>query len=360
MTSKPQKILIIAPSRKMGGIERALTVLANEWAKQGYEVVYTSCLKSDPFYKLHSDIKIIEPNFKRSGGIINKAFFYPKLIGYIRKQVKKENPDRILSFGDFFNPIVLLAASGLKIPVYISDRTSFDFKFPKYIKVLKNNLYPKSAGFIAQTSRAFEAKKKQFGAQFNQVVIPNAIREIKKTNEPKENIILYVGRFSWEKNPIALLQAFSSIENKSNWKLVMAGDGPQWEEMKRLASDLGIREHVTFLGTVSDVDTLLNKASIFVLPSVLEGFPNALCEAMSASLPVICFDSIPYESIITPNIDGIVIPYNDTEALASALNSLMEDQPKRFKIGEMAYEKAREWEVTKIVNHYNKFLKLNE
>jgi glycosyltransferase involved in cell wall biosynthesis len=343
----------------MGGIERALSVLANKWVKLGFEVRYVSCLKSDPFYELDSKIKVIEPNFRRSGGLVNKIIFYPKLIFYIRSQIKNEDPDRVLSFGDFFNPIVLLAASGLKNPVYISDRTSFDFKFPKYIKVLKNNLYPKSAGFIAQTSRAFEAKKKQFGAQFNQVVIPNAIREIKKTNEPKENIILYVGRFSWEKNPIALLQAFSSLENKSNWKLVMAGDGPQWEEMKRLASDLGIREHVTFLGTVSDVDTLLNKASIFVLPSVLEGFPNALCEAMGAGLPVICFDSIPYESIITPDIDGIVIPYNDTEALASALNNLMEDQPRQFTMGERAYSKSRNWEVEKIVTKYSEFLKLN-
>jgi glycosyltransferase involved in cell wall biosynthesis len=218
---------------------------------------------------------------------------------------------------------------------------------------------PKAAGFIAQTSRAFEAKKKQFGAQFNQVVIPNAIREIKKTNEPKENIILYVGRFSWEKNPIALLQAFSSIENKSNWKLVMAGDGPQCEEMKDKASVLGVKESVIFLGAINDVDHWLNKASIFVLPSVLEGFPNALCEAMGAGLPVICFDSIPYESIITPDIDGIVIPYNDTEALASALNNLMEDQPRQFTMGERAYSKSRNWEVEKIVTKYSEFLKLN-
>jgi glycosyltransferase involved in cell wall biosynthesis len=344
----------------MGGIERALSVLANKWVKLGFEVRYVSCLKSDPFYELDSKIKVIEPNFRRSEGIVNKIIFYSKLIFYIRSQIKNENPDRILSFGDFFNPIVLLAAFGLKIPIYISDRTSTDFEFPRYIKILKKCMYPKAAGFISQTPRTFEAKKKQFGAQFNQVVIPNAIREIKKTNEPKENIILYVGRFSWEKNLTALIKAFSIIENKSKWKLVMAGDGPQWEEMKRLASNLGIQEHVTFLGTVSDVDTLLNKASIFVLPSVLEGFPNALCEAMSASLPVICFDSIPYESIITPNIDGIVIPYNDTEALAFQLNNLMVNQKRRIDLGKKAYLKSRNWQTGKIVNEYNKFLKLDE
>ena len=57
------KILIIAPSRKMGGIERALSVIANKWVAQGFNVTYVSCLKSDPFYKLDAAIKVIEPNF---------------------------------------------------------------------------------------------------------------------------------------------------------------------------------------------------------------------------------------------------------------------------------------------------------
>ena len=89
------KILIVAPSRKMGGIERALSIIANKWVVQGFNVTYVSCLKSEPFYKLDAAIKVIEPNFKRSGGFVNKIFFYPRLINYIRKQVKKEKPDLI-------------------------------------------------------------------------------------------------------------------------------------------------------------------------------------------------------------------------------------------------------------------------
>ena len=69
------KILIIAPSRKLGGIERALSVIANEWSKKSLDITYVSCLKSDPFYKLNSNIKIVEPSFKRSIGLLNKIFF---------------------------------------------------------------------------------------------------------------------------------------------------------------------------------------------------------------------------------------------------------------------------------------------
>ena len=354
------KILIVAPSRKMGGIERALSVLANEWAQQEIDVVYVSCLKTEPFYFLNSKIKVVEPKFKRAGGILNKLFFYPKLVLYIKKQIAEHKSDRILCFGDLFNPLVLLAAKGSNIPVYISDRTSPDFKFPNYIKFFKQILYPDCAGFIAQTQRAFDAKKLQFGSDFRQTIIPNAIRSIDKLTLDKEKIILYAGRFSWEKNPSDLIEAFALVKNKNNWRLVMAGDGPQWSDMKRKAQQLGIESQVDFLGSVSNLDLLLNKASIFVLPSLLEGFPNALCEAMSAGLPVVCYDSLAYESIITPNINGCVVPFRKVESLASSISELIDNNQLRIDLGKKALEKSKEWDVKIIVNQYAQFLNLHE
>lgn len=352
------KILIVAPSRKMGGIERALSVLANEWAQQEINVVYLSCLKTEPFYLLNSKIKVIEPKFKRAGGIINKMLFYPRLLGYIRKEIRLNQPDKVLCFGDFFNPIVLLATKGLRIPVYISDRTSADFKFPFYIQILKQWMYPNAYGFIAQTQRAYEAKQQQFGISFNQIVIPNAIRVVEKIPVDRENIILYAGRFSWEKNPVALLEAFAQIKHLHTWRLVMAGDGPQWNKMKNKSIELGIEKQVDFLGAVSNLDLWLNKASIFVLPSVLEGFPNALCEAMTVGLPVICFDSIAYESIINPGVDGEIIPFGQNDLLSQKIEELILNENKRLKLGIGAKIKAKNWATHKIIRQYNQFLNI--
>ena len=353
------KILIVAPSRKMGGIERALSVLANEWTKLNHEVIYVSCLKSEPFYFLDKRIKVIEPNLRRSSGLMNKFFFYPRLLRYLRNEFKVHQPNRILSFGDFFNPLVLLAAQGLKIPVYISDRTSADFKFPFYIRYLKQKLYPHASGFIAQTQRAYDAKRNQFGEKFNQTIIPNAIRSVGKIDVPKENIILYAGRFSWEKNPGALIEAYADIKDKNEWRLVMLGDGPLWNEMKAKANKLGLEKQIDFLGAVSDIDLWLNKASIFVLPSVLEGFPNALCEAMTAGLPVICFDSIAYESLLVHNQEGIVVPFQNITDLSKAINNLILSQPLRNSLGNKASKRAENWQLENIIVQYNQFLKLN-
>jgi glycosyltransferase involved in cell wall biosynthesis len=354
-----KKILIIAPSRKMGGIERALSVLSNGFIKKNVKVTYVSCINSIPFYELDAAVNVKEPNFKRSGGLLNKILFYPRLLFYLRKQIKIEKPNSVLCFGDLFNPLALMASKGLKVPVYISDRTSPDFKFPKHINWLKKIFYPKASGFIAQTQRSFDYKRKEFGVNFNQIIIPNAIREIKKYDVEKEKNIFFAGRFSWEKNPEALVRAFAQISEKGNWKLVMAGEGPQLKLIKNLTAELKIIEQVQFLGAISNIDEWLCRSSRFVLPSVLEGFPNALCEAMSAGLPVVCFDSIPYESLFERGVSGEVVPLGDIEGLSESLQKLMTDQVLRNQLGKEASKRAKNWKTDEITDQYMKFLKLS-
>jgi GalNAc-alpha-(1->4)-GalNAc-alpha-(1->3)-diNAcBac-PP-undecaprenol alpha-1,4-N-acetyl-D-galactosaminyltransferase len=125
-----KKICVVSPSLKIGGIERALSVLSNYFVSKGYDVTFISCLAGDKFYTLNENIKFIEPHFNRTASKLNKLSYYPRMVLWIRKQVKRVDPDVVLTFGDNFNPLVLLAVSGLKYPVFISDRTSPDFKFP--------------------------------------------------------------------------------------------------------------------------------------------------------------------------------------------------------------------------------------
>lgn len=332
-----KNICIISPSLKMGGIERALVVLANNFSDEGYKVTFVCCLKGQHFYSLRNNINLIEPGLKHNGGAVSGVTFYPRLAWFIRRQVKKTKPDAVLAFGDWFSPLVLLALVGTKYPVFISDRTSPDYNFKFPIPQLKKWLYPKSSGFIAQTKRAADYKKMQFGNKLNIRVIPNALREVQLYPEIKrENIILYVGRFAWEKGPERLIKAFANIGNPENWKLLMAGSGPLLADMKKLATELKIKDKVIFPGQVTDVDRLYARASIYVLPSVLEGFPNSLCEAMAAGLPCLCFDSIPHEAIMTHKFDGLIIEKDNTEKLGEELLILMNNEQERTRLGSNA------------------------
>lgn len=321
----------------MGGIERALVVLANYFSDEGYKVSFLSCLKGEAFYALRKDITLIEPDFKHNGGIISGVAFYPRLAWFIRQQIRKFKPDAVLVFGDWFSPLVLLALYGTNYPVFISDRTSPDYKFKFPIPQLKKWLYPKSAGFIAQTERAAGYRRMQFGDQLNIKVIPNAIREVKLYPEiQREKVILYVGRFAWEKGPERLILAYAALENRMGWKLLMAGSGPLLKPMKLLAKQLNLENEIIFPGKVDDVDILFSKASIFVLPSILEGYPNSLCEAMAAGLPVVCFDSIPWEEILEPGKSGLVVKNNDISGLTQALHELINNEELRKYLGQNA------------------------
>ncbi len=356
--------MLIAPSRKMGGIERALTVLANEWVDQGISVIYISCLKSTPFYKLSSKVQVIEPEFIRAKSILNKVLFYLKLLIFIRNNVMKYSPDRVVVFGDYFNPITLLALMNTSFPIYISDRTIPDYPFKFPIPQLKRWLYPKSYGFIAQTKRAKEYKVKLFNNKLNIKVIPNALANLNYlslTNCPvKSNTILYVGRFEWEKDPEILIRAFHLFQFKhQGWKLEMAGSGPLLNKMRLLSIDLGISDKVVFHGDIQEIEKLYSFASVFVLPSKIEGFPNALIEAMSFGLPCICFSDIPHEDIVNHNVSGIVVQTRNEKSLYESLEIIVNNPQLSLKIGEEAKKHVESnFSSKKIAKDFLSFMKI--
>lgn len=355
------KICIISPSLKLGGIERALTTLAHEFHALGHEVHFITCLKDNHFYILPEGVILYEPTFKRRVSRANKLLFYPRLLNYICTTVNKINPSKVLVFGDWFSPITLLALLGLKFPVYISDRTIPNYKFKFPIPQLKKWLYPKSAGFIAQTQRSKEFKEKIFGKKLKIQVIPNALPEFDKRqqiNVEQQNKIIYVGRFAWEKDPEILIRAMDFVAKKNpNWVLEMAGTGPLLNPMKALVKELNLDSNVVFLGNVNQVATLYQSAKILVLPSVVEGFPNTLIEAMSFGLPCICFNDIPYEDIITPQMDGYVVSERSAKLLANAINEIIGDDALRESIGKNAQVSVKRFSKEKIAQKLLEFMK---
>ena len=146
-------------------------------------------------------------------------------------------------------------------------------------------------------------------------------------------------------------------KKNSNWVLEMAGTGPLLNPMKALVKELNLDSNVVFLGNVNQVATLYQSAKILVLPSVVEGFPNTLIEAMSFGLPCICFNDIPYEDIITPQMDGYVVSERSAELLANAINEIIGDDALRETIGKNAQVSVKRFSKEKIAQKLLEFMK---
>jgi GalNAc-alpha-(1->4)-GalNAc-alpha-(1->3)-diNAcBac-PP-undecaprenol alpha-1,4-N-acetyl-D-galactosaminyltransferase len=333
MESNKKKICLISPSLQMGGLERAMSNLGNYFNAKGYKVYYVVLYKFERFYTLDNGIELIEPGFRYN---MSKPLYYLKLIGYIRKTVKSIGPDTVLSFGDYHNALVLFSLKGLKIPVYVSDRSSPDKDFGKILTMFKKWTYKSSAGIIAQTQRAADQKLKMLGKNINITIIPNTIREIKLYDIPRKDRILGVGRHHKVKGFDRLINAYALLDTP--WQLVLAGGrGPETENLKQLVRDRNIEDKVVFLGEIKEIDKVYAEAGIFCLTSRSEGFPNALCEAMAAGLPGVSFDIVAGPAdIITNGKNGILVQDGDIDGFARQLQTLISDMDYRRRLGNEA------------------------
>jgi len=368
MNQQRKRICIIAPSLQMGGIERAMSTLANYFVTKEYEIHYITLFPFEPFFELDKRIIVHTPPypFPRFGrNLLQTALYYFKMLGpicgHIRSEVKKIKPETVLCFGDWYPHLVMLQLAGLKIPFYYSNRSNPNIKYGFIRESVRNLAYllTPPAGIIAQTKEAMLRKKKIFGDKVPIEIIPNPVRRIKSKEFEKENWIVSVGRLHLEKGFVRLMESFSKIDNKG-WKLILAGGGTHEKEIKQKAVELGIAEKVIFLGKVSNIDDLLLKSQIFALSSHVEGYPNALCEAMSAGLACISFDIVAGpKDIILNGENGFLVPDNDLQAMSDKLQLLIDNPYIREKLSINARNIATTNSINLIGNRFLNFITNN-
>ena len=161
----------------------------------------------------------------------------------------------------------------------------------------------------------------------------------------EEPIILVVGRLSREKGHGDLLRAVQRIKQRQGglkFRVLIAGEGPEAQPLRRLAAELGIHDRITFAGFQADLRPLYAMATLLALPSHSEGSPNAVLEAMSAGLAIAATRVGGVPEMLEHERSGLLVPPRDQDALADALERLLTDEALRGRLGRMAREVALE------------------
>jgi len=144
---------------------------------------------------------------------------------------------------------------------------------------------------------------------------------------PKDLIIGTVGRLDPVKDQQLLIRAFARLEKKyNNLHLLIIGNGPSWEDLTRLADELGLHEKVFFYGMRHDVPEVLKLLNIFVLPSIFEGISNTILEAMAVGIPMVVSRVGGNPELVVDGETGYLVPKQDIDALTVALERYIVNQ----------------------------------
>lgn len=355
-----KKICLAIPSLQAGGMERVMSEIAWNFSKREDIELHLIMFgrTREIFYSIPNNMQIHKPVFEYNPK--HRTLFTFRTVKYIRSELKRLNPDAVLSLGNYWNSLVLLSTLGTKIPVYVSDRSKPDKDMGKLQNWLRVKLYPHAAGVIAQTKKAEEVYKKMY-AHDNMAIIGNPIRDVSINPAIKrEKMILSVGRLINTKHYDRLINVFAEI-NAPEWTLcIVGGDALKLnnsEKYKKQIENMGLQGRVVLTGMQKDVDSYLNRASVFAFPSSSEGFPNVVGEAMAAGLPVVSYDCVAGPSdMIEDGRNGYLVPVFDDEMMKDRLQRLMKDEELRKTMGDNAQQSIKRFDKDEICQRFYDFI----
>jgi glycosyltransferase involved in cell wall biosynthesis len=164
--------------------------------------------------------------------------------------------------------------------------------------------------------------------------------------EKRDCVLLAVGTLERHKGHRVLLDALARLDSggiSPRWKLIVAGGrgGDQHQSLRDYVRDNGLGDRVHIVLNRNDIADLLALADVFVMPSLWEGLPMALLEAMLAGKAIVASAIAGMPEAITGGQEGLLVPAGDAEALANALRSLLVDPARRSALGQAAAERGK-------------------
>jgi N-acetyl-alpha-D-glucosaminyl L-malate synthase BshA len=215
---------------------------------------------------------------------------------------------------------------------YLRDETYRLFDINKEIRVIPN--------FI--DLERFKKSKKE---HFKKAICPEG-----------EKVVTHVSNFREVKRVTDVIAAFERVLNNGvKAKLLMVGDGPERPKAEQKCRELGMCDHVRFLGKQEQVEEVLSIADLFMIPSGSETFGLAALEAMSCSVPVISSNVGGLPEVNIHGLTGYLCELGDVECMGQKATEILKDDKLHQKMSNAARERAEVFEIGKIVSMYEDY-----
>ena len=337
---KIKTLITLYPSFERGGATKNLINFINTCDKKNIQILLISNIDKNLKKKLlNKNIKVINffdklknRNFQR----FFTSFFSIFALLKIFKKIDFES-SLVISFQSHILPIIICRLFGRKIIIRnsedIIDATKYaDNKFSAYfIFILKMLFYNFSSGII---TNSIKSKKSLDQIIFNNkctlIYNPYLKKIFKKKKKLRQNYILSVGRLCKQKNQIITIKAFAIfLEKFPNYKLILIGHGHDESKLKNLCQNLNISKNVIFKGWINNPNKYYSEAKVLIFPSLYEGLPNTLIDAINYDLPCISSKCSGAIDILTEK-HGIFIHKDNYKMLSKKIEFVINNYRKVF------------------------------
>lgn len=355
------KITLVISSLGSGGAERVMSELSNYLVKKNYMVtiITLSSPTQRAFYSLSSKVILQQINMQSSGDtkLFHRIIDILLRCYKLRQTIIDSTPDVVLSFTDVMNITTLLSMKGVKIPIIVSERIDPNHhKIPRFYSWLRNKLYRDSYRIIVQTKSSLEYFSSKIKEKSQIISNPNRLLSTyERKIELKPKIIVSVGRLEKQKDHETLIKAMLKVISEyPNVILKIYGEGSLREKLQELINEFGLEQNIYLEGLSKNIEKCLEQADLFVFPSLYEGFPNALLEAMATGLPCIASNVSGNNDIIEANINGKLFDARDTNMLSTLIIELLGDNKLRKKFSIASKKKVLLYNPDNIFSQWEK------
>ena len=339
-------IVTLFPPVWLAGTEIATCNLAENLAKRGHEIhVITSLDEGLPKESCEKGVDVHRlPRIKvRFFGVF--AFWIE-----IVRTVRKIKPDIVHVQSLSIATPALISKRILEIPYLVWGRGT-DVYLPDWFTKLTAKIIMKNADSLLALTENMKQKMREM-CDRDISVVPNGIdlERFKISSGGKKGdsakTIIFVGRLHPVKAVQYLIEAMAIIHQEMpDVKLVIVGDGAERSRLEELAERLDLKSCIQFAGQVPQerIPQVMHQADVFALPSLTEGFPVVLLEAMAAGLPIVATNVGGIPDIVEDGVNGYLVNAKSPDEMAEKILMLMQNSVMREKISANNREIAKRY-----------------
>ena len=376
-------ILMLNTMLEFGGSQKTMFNLAERLQGRGHNVVIVTMYSNDyyiSYYRKHYQVDIKNLNMKDSEDGEVKFVNMLKGTKVLCAYLKKNKIDTIQTFGLYANLLGILVASVSSVKARVSSQRNSPVHFSMIYRLLDrfiaNSFLTSKMVAVSDGTRDYCIKEQKISPD-KIITISNGIDLAKWYDKPENSIltnlrteldvgdanlvITTIARLHSQKNHLSYINVIKSlVSDYPGLIFLFVGDGPLHNEIERKIHELQLEKHIRLLGARSDIKEILSVSDIFVLPSLWEGMPNSVIEAMCIGLPVIVSDVDGCAEVVSSPDLGILFDPENTDELSCSIKTLIDSPDRRTILGNNARKHVnenfnQENVIDKFENLYNQF-----